>query len=278
MGSKKALETVKVFYDTFGWKKDLSYCQYHDQLLFVETDKTTQDYIKCNEERYHKYFKNGGQFFLDAGCGALPRFNFSKNYKKHVCVDISMTGLMEARGILGDKGLYIKADLAELPFMDESFDGILVSHCLYHVAKKLQSVALGELYRVTKVNKNMLIFYSSNYNLLSLFSNIGKQLTNLLNLISQISKSSKPAANENNQNLPQLYSYTFNPFHLTKEFKSAKISCLRILTQTEMKFLRKIHLLKFTLPVFAFLERTFSFLMCYVGRYVAIRIEKERIS
>ena len=59
-----------------------------------------QKYMDQNEMRHLKYFLKGGDYFLDAGCGAMPRIDFSKNYRKHVCVDISMTGLMEAKNLI----------------------------------------------------------------------------------------------------------------------------------------------------------------------------------
>ncbi len=274
MSSKKVLANLKEFYDTHGWKKDKNSRRYHDQLLHTDIDETSQKYMLRNEDRYKVNFENGGQCFLDAGCGAAPRQNFSRNFEKHVCVDISITGLAEAGKKLGDKGIYLIADLADLPFKDETFDGVLASHCLYHVHNDLQPVVLKELYRVTKSNKNLVVFYSSNYNLLSLIRMTVKMLLKFFLLFYRLRQRIIKIRQRKKATPPPLYYYTHNPFKLAKEFNSVEITCLRILTMQETKILKKLRLLKLTLPVFAYFERTFPRLMSYIGRYVVINVKK----
>lgn len=273
MKPNSALEIVKNFYDTYGWKKDAASGRYLAEILHEDLEETTQRYMESNEARYKKFFGESGCFFLDAGCGGEPRTELSRNFQNHVCVDISLVGLQGARKRLGDFGFYVVADLSALPFKDESFDGVLASHVLYHVDKERQRPVLRDLYRVTKTNKSILVFYSSQYNLISLIHAGVKpliQLTRFLwKLLARNGKGLKSGPNT-----PPLYSHTHNPIRLAKEFSSTDVTCLRTLTKSDTERLRRLHLLTFVVPILSFLERTFPHAMVYVGQYVAIRIHK----
>ena len=184
---------------------------------------------------------------------------------------------------LGESGKYILADLARLPFKDKSFDGVLASHCLHHIDKDLQADVLGELYRVTRPRKNILVFYSSRHNLISLIHGIPKALIpfanpplNLLGLSLSLGfpylKRRKKQANSNPDPYPELYSHPLNPMRLAKGFESAEVSCLMTLTRYDTETLRALHLLKIVIPPLDFLERRFPHLMAYIGKYTCIRI------
>ncbi len=65
-----------------------------------------------------------GDILLDAGSGPVqwPEYlTYSENYHYRLCADISITALKEARTRLGDKGLFVVADIANLPFKPECF-------------------------------------------------------------------------------------------------------------------------------------------------------------
>lgn len=166
------------------------------------------------------------------------------------------------------------ADLADLPFKEKSFEGILASHCLYHVDKNIQLPVLKELYRVTKPNKNIVIFYSSNLNLVSVVQRVGKTLIKLLEFLLRLLSYDLMDRGPGMKMLPPLYFYTYNPFWLTKEFNSVDISCLRTLTKYETVLFGKLHLLKLIIPVLSFLERTFPRGMLCIGKYLTIRIQR----
>jgi len=77
--------------------------------------------------RLAKYFDTGGDFLLDLGSGAIPHeelLSYHANFKKRVCVDLSITALKQARERLADRGEYVVADAAALPFKDGVFDAI----------------------------------------------------------------------------------------------------------------------------------------------------------
>lgn len=271
--SDSPLEVVRAFYDDFGWKKDEGGNHYLGEILHEDLEATSQSYMDRNEMRYQKAFENGGNLFLDAGCGAEPRLKLSTNFREHVCVDISVVGLKEARRQLGDRGSYVVADLAALPFKEKSFDGVLASHCLYHIDKDIQPTVLEELYRVSNTNKHILVFYVSNFNLISLFHNAGKVMIKLVRSINKTLRRGRTVANPARQT-PPLYSYTHNPLWLAKQFPSADVTCLRTLTKSDLQALRKLHLLAPAVYIMSFLEKTFPHLMRYFGKYAAIQIQR----
>jgi hypothetical protein len=56
--------------------------------------------------------------------------------------------LKEARKRLGERGLYVVADVSNLPFPAGVFDGLVSLHTLHHLPQAGQGHAYSELYRV----------------------------------------------------------------------------------------------------------------------------------
>src|SRR5215510_7105244 len=158
--AKKEKEGVKIFYESFGWQKTPA-GHYRNTNAFIDTRQVMQNYYMRGHKREIRVFANGGKYFLDAGCGANPYIHYSTAFDFHVCVDFTRTALLEARQQLGDRGLFVMADICSLPFKDRVFDGIVCPHVLYHMAEKEQLKALKDLYRILSTNSSCLIFYSN---------------------------------------------------------------------------------------------------------------------
>ncbi len=274
MPTNRTRKEIRDYYDDVGWKKDQATGRYVGEVAHEDLDETAQRYMQSNEMRYEIHFRKGGHFFLDAGCGAEPRRKMSENFHKHVCADISILALKEARKQIGNCGLFVVADVASLPFKDGVFDGVLASHCLYHVEKELQPKVLGELYRVTRPNKNILVFYASHYNLISLVHRAARAMMKLACLLPKVS--TERNSHTPKRNIPRIYYYTHNPVQLCKDFSSVDVTCLRTLTLWETKGFRKLGLLKPVVALLSILEKNFGHAMLHVGKYVAIRIQKTR--
>jgi ubiquinone/menaquinone biosynthesis C-methylase UbiE len=96
----------------------------------------------------NRYIKPSGKFLLDAGSGPVqwPEYlTYSQGYKFRVCLDISIVALKEARMRLGEKGLYIVADVTSLPFADSVFDGVVSLHTFHHLSTGDQKKAFHDL-------------------------------------------------------------------------------------------------------------------------------------
>ena len=82
---------------------------------------------------------------------------YSENYRFRLCLDISLLALKEARNRLGEKGLFVVADVANLPFKPEVFDGLVSLHTLHHLPLPEQKKAYAEFIRVLKSNRTAVV-------------------------------------------------------------------------------------------------------------------------
>lgn len=276
---------LKTFYDTYGWTIDAAAGTHYHHSYFQDMHDSAVRYRYDHELRFKRYYDGGGRYFLDAGCGGEPRPKLAVDFQRHVCVDISIMGLKEARNQLGDSGDYVLADLTALPFKDQSFDGVLASHCLYHVEKDSQVNVLRDMYRTTKANKTILVFYSSRYNLVSLLHRIPILTLPLINgLLHRMGlllttnppyvRRYKKGAKTFEDSVPALYSFAHNPMKLAREFSSVRVTCLMSLSNYDTQLLRRLRLLGIVLVGLDFLEKKFPKAMRYFGKYVCIRIVK----
>ena len=109
------------------------------------------------------YLNNQGRYLLDAGSGPIqyPEYlTYSEGYDVRICVDISFLALKEAQKKLGDKGLYILGDITNVPLQDNTVDGAVAMHVIYHVPKDEQCSAFRELNRVLKPGSSAVVVYS----------------------------------------------------------------------------------------------------------------------
>ncbi|OYX47871.1 MAG: hypothetical protein B7Y90_12325 [Alphaproteobacteria bacterium 32-64-14] len=156
---------VRKFYDTSGWIAD-------DTGLFGETKAfsdirpRSQAFTNRCIERMGRHFRGGGKFILDAGSGPIPYdgyLNYSENFQKRICVDLSINGLRAAKRKLGDRGVYLQGDLTKLPLKTGSMDAITCNHVIYQMPTELQAPAMMELWRVLKPGGvAVIVYFSSN--------------------------------------------------------------------------------------------------------------------
>ena len=153
---------IQQFYDECGWQKhdqDL----YADAVLFEDLREVSRDYITKCHLRVNRYLPASGNFLLDVASGPLQYaeyLTYSTNFTFRLCVDFSLVALREARSRLGDKGLYVAADLVNLPFKACSMDSAISLHTLYHVPASEQAQAFREIFRVLKPRGRAIIVYN----------------------------------------------------------------------------------------------------------------------
>ena len=107
-----------------------------------------------------RHIKSGGRFLLDAGSGPIqyPEYlEYSIGYDYRVCADISIQALLEARKRIGDHGLFVVSDVADLPFVSNIFDGVVSLHTIHHLRIEEHTKAYGELYRVVKNDRKIVV-------------------------------------------------------------------------------------------------------------------------
>jgi hypothetical protein len=132
--------SVKAWYDLFGWKKGAD-GRYGDTALFSQVDRTAHAFYEMDSHLQFLDCLPGGTFLLDAASGpvAHPEYkSYSRHYKYRVCVDLSYTALQEAAAKIGRQGFYCMADLCHLPFRDNVFDAVVSGYTIQHIPESDQ--------------------------------------------------------------------------------------------------------------------------------------------
>jgi ubiquinone/menaquinone biosynthesis C-methylase UbiE len=151
-------QQVRAFYDQVGWKTVGE--GVYQNARYEDLRPVSREYIHRCHLRVNKHLKSSGELILDAGSGPVqyPEYlTYSENYKYRVCLDISILALKEARNRLGEHGLFVVADVANLPFKQGSFDGLVSLHTLHHLPLPEQKKAYIEFLRVLQDNRSAVV-------------------------------------------------------------------------------------------------------------------------
>ena len=152
---------VQRFYDEVGWTR-VGQDTFADAEKFEDLRPVARDYIHKCHMRVNRYLAPRGRFLLDAASGPIqyPEYlSYSDGYDLRVCVDISLVALKAARRRLGDRGVYLLADVTDLPLMDDSMDSGVSLHTLYHVPHDEQEDVVRELHRVLRPGASGVLVY-----------------------------------------------------------------------------------------------------------------------
>jgi ubiquinone/menaquinone biosynthesis C-methylase UbiE/uncharacterized protein YbaR (Trm112 family) len=157
----KDKQLVQNFYNQKGWFTN-DEGNYEDAVIYEDLREVSKEYLKKCHDRVSRFLNPSGTYMLDAASGALQYsdyLQYSENYTYRVCVDFSFQALSEARKKLGDKGIYILADMCNMPFKDEVMDGFVSLNTIYHIPKDEQAIAIKELYRLlAKKGKGVVVY------------------------------------------------------------------------------------------------------------------------
>jgi ubiquinone/menaquinone biosynthesis C-methylase UbiE len=151
-------QQVREFYDQIGWSQvgDGLYQNAH----YEDLRPVAREYVHNCHMRVKRHLAPRGDILLDAGSGPVqwPEYlTYSAEYKYRLCADISITALKEARTRLGDKGLFVVCDIANLPFQPDVFDGVVSMHTIHHLPMSEHRKAYTELVRVLKPGRSLAI-------------------------------------------------------------------------------------------------------------------------
>ena len=158
MSDQSIKKNVREFYDRVGWQ--MVNGDFYQNAEYEDLRPVSHDYIHRCHMRINRHITKEGDYLLDAGSGPVqyPEYlTYSEGYKARVCMDISIVALQEARKRLGEKGLYVVADIAHLPFRPDVFDGIVSLHTIHHVPLEDKIPAYDELYRTLKPGRTMAV-------------------------------------------------------------------------------------------------------------------------
>ena len=155
MSEAEVKQQVSAFYNQIGWKMEND--GFYQNARYEDLRPVSREYIHNCHLRVNRYLQPEGKYLLDAGSGPVqwPEYlTYSENYQYRVCLDISIVALEEARHRLGDKGLYVVSDVANLPFKADTFDGLVSLHTLHHIPPEQQPDAYAGFVRVLKPGRS----------------------------------------------------------------------------------------------------------------------------
>jgi SAM-dependent methyltransferase len=162
MGSE-VKQQVREFYDQVGWQtvdeggsQELRY----QNARYEDLRPVSHEYIQRCHRRVSRHLERDGRYLLDAGSGPVqyPEYlEYSQGYRYRVCADISMTALKEARMRIGERGLFVVADIANLPFKTDVFGGVVSLHTIHHLPEEEHLSAYQELYRVLAPGRSAVV-------------------------------------------------------------------------------------------------------------------------
>jgi len=211
------------YYNEVEYKVKDSLKVYEDSPKWVDFREVSSKYIKNSFTKASQYYPNRGEYLLDIASGpiGLPEYMLlSEGYEYRICVDISINALIQAKANLdnaGKKGIFICADITNIPLQDNVVDNVLCQHTLYHIPKNEQKTAVQEMYRVAKPESKIVIIYCWFYH--SWFMNLS------LNLI-QVYRIARHIAGKIYVKLfnskPRLYFYAHSPRWFLKTFAFSK--------------------------------------------------------
>ncbi len=151
-------QKVRNFYDEIGWHQEAD--GNYQNARYEDLRPVSAEYIHKTRMRVNDGLIPTGKFLLDAGSGPVQYadyLTYSKGYEKRVCLDISIQALREARQRIGEHGLFVVGDLANLPFKSDAFDGEVSMHTIHHLPLEEHPKAYGELHRVLSPGRSGVI-------------------------------------------------------------------------------------------------------------------------
>ncbi|OJX45943.1 MAG: hypothetical protein BGO78_03380 [Chloroflexi bacterium 44-23] len=149
MADDQVKQDVRRFYDQIGWQTESD--GFYQNARYEDLRPVSASYIYKCHMRVNRHLIRPGHFLLDAGSGPIqyPAYlTYGEEFAYRLCVDISFLAMKEARKRLGNKGLYVVADVANMPFISGVIDGLVSLHTLHHLPLAEQRKAYNEFDRL----------------------------------------------------------------------------------------------------------------------------------
>ena len=165
-----AEKKVKKFYNTIGWKTEGEITE--DARRFEDLRENAKEYVSKCRLRVLRHIPNTGENILDMGSGPIQYkeyLEYSRNFKKRYCIDLSLEALDDAKKKIGDHGVFLCGSFFDI-FLDEDFFDCAISlHTIYHIDKDKQEEVVKKLIRVTKPGNPVIIVYSNPHAIIRYF-------------------------------------------------------------------------------------------------------------
>lgn len=174
---KRSDKNVSSFYNGIGWESDGSTTG--DARMFEDLRTCAAEYISKCRLRVLNHIPEDGDNILDMASGPIQYreyLEYSKNFKKRYCVDLSARALADAEKRIGAHGEYCHGDFLDMDFQENFFDCSISLHTIFHIDKNTQEAAVRKLLEITKPNAPVIIVYSNPDTLVHRLVSFGRRL------------------------------------------------------------------------------------------------------
>ena len=160
--SNNAEDKVSNFYNTKGWSTSCGITE--DANKWEDLRPHAQQYVRKCRLRVLRHIPESGKNLLDLASGPIQYseyLEYSKNFKKRYCVDLSSGALKDAESKIGDHGVFLHGSFFDISLEEDFFDCSICLHAIYHMDKEKQEQAVRKLINVTKSGKPVIVVYSN---------------------------------------------------------------------------------------------------------------------
>lgn len=157
-----AEERANIFYNSIGWETEDGISE--DARKWEDLRECADNYVRKCRLRVCNHIPDGGIRILDMASGPIQYqeyLEYSKNFTKRYCVDLSSKALEDAEKKIGRHGVFHCGSFFDIPFEKEYFDCSISLHTIIHIDKSMQERAVRKLIDVTKTGKPIIIVYGN---------------------------------------------------------------------------------------------------------------------
>jgi ubiquinone/menaquinone biosynthesis C-methylase UbiE len=157
-----AEKRVSDFYNTVGWETNDEITE--DARRWEDLREHAREYVSKCRLRVLEHIPEKGENMLDMASGPIqyPEYlEYSRNFKKRFCIDLSSEALESAKNKIGGRGEFLHGSFFDIPLEENFFDCTVSLHTIYHIDKDRQEEAVRKLIRITKPGKPVIIVYSN---------------------------------------------------------------------------------------------------------------------
>lgn len=165
-----AEKNISDFYNSVGWESEQEV--YGDTKRFEDLREIAREYNHKCRLRIAKYIPEHGDNMLDMASGPIPYpeyVEYSQNFQKRYCIDLSAKALADAKKKIGDRGVFLHGSFFALELEENLFDCAISLHTLYHIDKDKQEEAVRKIIAVTKPGQPIIIVYRNPNTLIRYF-------------------------------------------------------------------------------------------------------------
>jgi ubiquinone/menaquinone biosynthesis C-methylase UbiE len=160
--NNEAENKVSKFYNTVGWETEGEITE--DAERWEDLRECAGEYVSKCRLRVLRHIPAEGKYILDMASGPIQYkeyLEYSKNFSKRYCVDLSQKALEDARKKIKDHGVFLRGSFLDIQFEENYFDCAISLHTIYHIDKDKQDEVVRKLIAVTKPGKPVIIVYSN---------------------------------------------------------------------------------------------------------------------